>query len=147
MGKSIRVWGDPWLPSPYSFRVESPNPFLEHSLKVYYLIDEMGCGRSVFTYLFHPRDAEFILNIPLVPFLLENVVMWNYSKDGRFIIKTTYAFGMDCRSRHNGEQPQLSNGEDGILKPLWQSPVLPKVMHFMHWISSLSLPTRVNLVK
>lgn len=57
---------------------------------------------------------KIILNIPLVPSLPENVVVWHYSIDRRFAVETAYALGMDRRSRHIGEQPQLSNGAKGV---------------------------------
>lgn len=39
-GSLVRIWGDPWLPAPYSFRVTTPNSFLEHSIVASDLIDE-----------------------------------------------------------------------------------------------------------
>ncbi|KAI5647853.1 hypothetical protein M9H77_33858 [Catharanthus roseus] len=44
--ESIKVCGDLWLPALYFFRVTSPNPFLDYSLKVCNLIDEMGIRRK-----------------------------------------------------------------------------------------------------
>lgn len=100
------------------------------------------------SYLFvSPRNAENILNIPLVPSLPEDVVVWHYSTNGRFSVKTAYALGMECRNRHMGKKPQSSKGVDGVWKLLWHSLVPPKVKHFRYRVCSLSLPTRVNLIK
>jgi hypothetical protein len=38
-GKDIRIWGDPWLPTPTSFSVHSSRRFMPANTKVAALID------------------------------------------------------------------------------------------------------------
>lgn len=87
-------------------------PLLEYLMLVRDLIDEVGISKKeAVKYLFNPRDMEIILNIPLVPSLLDDILVWHYTKDGYFYVKSTYyQLGMNHMDRKEGGRgrPQSS---------------------------------------
>lgn len=91
-GESVQMWKDRWLPTPDSFKVVSPRiPHADADL-VANLIDrerkswETAKVQSTFL----PHEAEVILGIPLSPQLPENSIIWTWSSNGRFIMKSAY---------------------------------------------------------
>lgn len=53
-------------------------------------------NEGIIRYRFNDRHADIILNIPLVPSLLEDLVVCHYFKDGQFSVKSAYHSGMAC---------------------------------------------------
>jgi hypothetical protein len=70
-GRSIKVWGDRWVPVPSTCRIQSPcNNLPEHAL-VADLIDNdiKGWKTKLINETFNEDEAKVILNIPLSPLL------------------------------------------------------------------------------
>lgn len=90
-----------WLSPPYYFRVSSANPFFEHSMLVKDLVDDHQSKwkKGVLAYLFNLCDRGIILNIPLVPSLPKDQLVWHYSCHGDFSVKTAYHFDIECMER------------------------------------------------
>ncbi|KAL0338469.1 UNVERIFIED_CONTAM: putative mitochondrial protein [Sesamum angustifolium] len=65
---SIRVWNDPWLPRPISFKPITPPPPSSMNLRVLDFIDSSlgDSDRAKIDEMFWPEDKEVILGIPLV---------------------------------------------------------------------------------
>ncbi|KAK4401396.1 hypothetical protein Sango_0880300 [Sesamum angolense] len=106
-GEKIKVWTDPWLPRPVSFRpITPPNERFEF-LRVSDLINqETGDWNStVIQDIFLPLDCEVILGIPLGRTVCEDLLIWHYSTNGLFSVRSAYhlACSMEespCSSRN-----------------------------------------------
>ncbi|KAL0364053.1 UNVERIFIED_CONTAM: hypothetical protein Sangu_0502900 [Sesamum angustifolium] len=91
-GEKIKVWTDPWLPRPVSFRpITPPNERFEF-LRVSDLINqETGDWNStVIQDIFLPLDCEVILGIPLGRTVCEDLLIWHYSTNGLFSVRSAY---------------------------------------------------------
>ncbi|KAL0409023.1 UNVERIFIED_CONTAM: putative mitochondrial protein [Sesamum radiatum] len=66
-GCQIRVWKDPWLPRPFTFRPITPVSATSPELRVADLLDSSTSAWNVSRVreLFWPLDSELILSIPL----------------------------------------------------------------------------------
>ncbi|XP_042984282.1 uncharacterized protein LOC122313374 [Carya illinoinensis] len=81
-GKSIKIWGDKWIPRFSSFKVQSPLKILEPEAKVEKLIEE-GCGRwkaDLIKEIFTEEEADLILNTPISQTNLDDKQIWAPSK-------------------------------------------------------------------
>lgn len=67
---------------------------------------EGGCSPT----FINSRDTEIVLQLSLVMSLPEVVVVWHYSKDGQFIVKSAYHIGMDCASQKDGGAKSSEEG-------------------------------------
>lgn len=68
------------------------------------LIDEQG-GRwkeEAIRHIFNARDSEAILNIFIVPSLPMDHMVWHYTSNGRFMVRSCYHLGMDFLKRSRG---------------------------------------------
>jgi hypothetical protein len=70
-GKSIKIWEDCWLPTPTTFKIQSPQKHLPINTCVFDLIDQTTRRWNVafITEEFKQEEAEVIMNIPLSPLL------------------------------------------------------------------------------
>ncbi|KAL0458901.1 UNVERIFIED_CONTAM: hypothetical protein Slati_0517300 [Sesamum latifolium] len=65
-GTKIRVWEDPWLPRPFTFRPITPSPVNLREMRVVELLGSStgDWNLSRVRELFWPLDSELILSIP-----------------------------------------------------------------------------------
>jgi hypothetical protein len=91
-GKSIRIWGDRWLPVPSTYTIQTPPHILEHDSQVSSLIDndtnwwDIQLIRDVF----NEEDAALICNIPISPQRQEDKLVWVGTRNGEFTVRSTY---------------------------------------------------------
>ncbi|KAK4400326.1 hypothetical protein Sango_1138700 [Sesamum angolense] len=89
---SVSAWQDPWLPRAPSFRAITHLLQGESSLLVYALITETNREWNVvvITNLFWPEGQDLILQIPLSSITRLDWLLWHYSKNGLFSIRSAY---------------------------------------------------------
>jgi hypothetical protein len=77
-GRSVKIWGDKWLPRTKSSMVYSPRISNLQNMKVDELIDreEKQWRSSLINTLFIPKEAQTILSIPLSPFFPQDRLIW-----------------------------------------------------------------------
>lgn len=83
-GRKVEVWKDPWLLTPYDFKVISRNPFLAHSIMESDLIGPQTrtWKLNLLENLLMERDNEKMLKIPLYLVAVEDTLIWNYKNSG-----------------------------------------------------------------
>ena len=86
------MWKGRWLPQPITFKVASPNLFFCEDLPVVELIDKpKGRWRKeLLEALFLPGDVELIMQIPLSESWPNDDLVWHYSLNGQFLVKSAY---------------------------------------------------------
>lgn len=92
-GYSTNIWTSPWIPGDANFKVYTPRPLnLFYPMKVADLIDSStGSWNEQFIEdTFWPIDRERILSIPVGSIQSDDRIVWHFSKDGRFSVKTAY---------------------------------------------------------
>lgn len=141
-GEDVRIWGQPWIADDNNFFVRSPAlEGLEDAVVADLLIPETrSWNRVLIEGVFSQEDAMRILRTPISPSAIEDKIMWHFSVDGKYTVKTAYKLAaMITRNR------ELE--EDGNWRVLWNLNIPPKVKDCMWRACRNCLPNRVNLFK
>ncbi|KAM1852865.1 hypothetical protein ACFX14_008903 [Malus domestica] len=115
-GSSIRVKIDPWLPRPHTFRVNSNHPDMPVMVKD--LIDPVTGSWMVELVkgCFEEEESNIILGIPTRLEGCDDRIIWHYTSNGDYTVRTGYGIAMDMQE--NGEL-----GRKGTGGPPWRSGV------------------------
>jgi hypothetical protein len=147
-GKSIKIWGDRWLPTPITHSVQSPPKIIGPESMVNVLIDQnRGCWKQeLLVEIFTSEEARVIENIPLSPCLSKDIQFWKASRNGIFTVRSAYHLGKELI---DSSSAQSSRGgvEKGFWKDLWALCVSNQVKMFTWRACHNILPTRSNLSK
>uniref|UniRef100_A0A803Q3X2 Reverse transcriptase n=1 Tax=Cannabis sativa TaxID=3483 RepID=A0A803Q3X2_CANSA len=143
-GENVRVLEDPWLPRPVTFKIYD-KPLLPANMVVADM--KLGDGRwdeSFINAVFNHEDAKLILSVPSMGWELEDKIMWHYSKNGEYTVKSGYKMASSLVD----EQYQ-SNDKVLVdwLKALWRFKIPPKIKHFVWKLAYNWIPTNVTLAK
>ncbi|KAL0346378.1 UNVERIFIED_CONTAM: putative mitochondrial protein, partial [Sesamum calycinum] len=143
----IRVWHDPWLSRPRSFRPITPLPPDLASIRVSDLIDLVSKDWWVerVQQLFWPCDSTAILATPLNRVGETDLLVWHYSKDGSFSVRSAYHLALSLED--NPSSSSLAEGEVSWWRKVWQARVPNKVKVFVWRACVNALPTEMNLKK
>lgn len=85
-----------------------------------------------------------ISNICLSPLVSEDRLVWRYTNDGTFYVKSAYHLQLELYGR-NPCSSSLGNNEERCWMNIWQSNTLPVVKTFMWKAFYNILPTKQNL--
>lgn len=87
-----RIWADRWIPIPNSFMVASPRPQnWEGEMVESFLVRKSGgWDINAVRNNFLPYEAEVILGIPISPSLPEDKLIWAWSKNSDFSVRSAY---------------------------------------------------------
>jgi hypothetical protein len=77
-GRSIKIWGDRWLPTPTMYTVQLTLRMLPQNSTISCLVDpaSKGWNLGLINDLFFEEEAKAISNIPLSPTLLQDRLVW-----------------------------------------------------------------------
>jgi hypothetical protein len=91
-GSSIKIWQDHWIPTPSTFKVQSPVRFLAHDAPVSALIDgDTRCWNfALIQNIFIKEEADLICSIPICPGRLCDILAWVGTKNRMFTVKSAY---------------------------------------------------------
>ncbi|CAL8094550.1 unnamed protein product [Prunus armeniaca] len=148
-GKSVHVTRDPWLPMPYHFMVRTPSPLLPE--KVSDLIDPVLRQWDVHTVcrLFN-EEADSILAMALSRFGCSDRLMWHFTKDGLYTVKSGYRVAVELDSngllgRRGDGGTSVDRGGRRLWKSIWELNVAGKIRHFIWRCCRNYLAVRCNL--
>lgn len=124
-GQHTKIWGDKWLPVPFSYCVESPIKTLHRDSRVSKLIDRVlgGWNLSLVNQMFNPEEVAIVSSIPLSKLGAIDKVTWRPFKDGKFSVKFAYHLEMQ-RVRSTLGESSACRTEDPNWKDLWKLEVL-----------------------
>ncbi|KAL0327910.1 UNVERIFIED_CONTAM: putative mitochondrial protein [Sesamum calycinum] len=125
-GTQIRIWADPWLPRPRSFRPITPVPSSLTEVRVADLIDHTYNDWNL-------RLARQIL------------LIWHYSRSGIFLVRSAYHLACSLELRPSSSSSRVL--EQSRWRRVWQAKIPNKVKVFA-WRACLNaLPTGDNLAR
>ncbi|VVA39976.1 PREDICTED: reverse mRNAase [Prunus dulcis] len=134
-GNSVHVTRDPWLPIPYHFKVRTPSPLLPE--KVSNLIDPVLRQWDVQTvcHVFNKKEADSIVFMALSRFGCPNHLMWHFTKNGLFTVKSGYRVAVELDSngllgRRGGGGTSVDKGGRRLWKSIWGLNIARKIHHF-----------------
>uniref|UniRef100_A0A803Q944 RRM domain-containing protein n=1 Tax=Cannabis sativa TaxID=3483 RepID=A0A803Q944_CANSA len=141
-GNNVRVLEDPWLPRPMSFKIYD-TPFLPSQLYLTNLKRADDTWDLAFIRaIFNGDDAELILGIPTNDASINDKIMWHYSRNGEYSVRSGY-FLASVRLEIEAQSNNRRMTE--WWKCMWKRKILPKVNHFVWKISHSWIPTKVAL--
>ncbi|KAL0403885.1 UNVERIFIED_CONTAM: putative mitochondrial protein [Sesamum radiatum] len=146
-GTQIRAWVDPWIQRPRSFRPISLLPPDLANACVSDLIDSVSNDWKVelVNQIFWPCDSALILAIPLSRLGDPDLLIWHYSRDGSFSVRSAYHLATSLE-----EEPCSSSRtelESSWWRKVWQAQIPNKVKVFVWRACVNTLPTGANLGK
>lgn len=98
VGKGVKVFKDPWLPRPTSFRPVTTPCCDALELRVADLMMFSGWDLTRIADIFLPLDRELIRSIPLSDLPRpDHVLVWHFSSNGSYSVKSGYHFEMKDR--------------------------------------------------
>ena len=150
-GKRVHIWEDRRILTPDSFKVvSSRSPSSERAMVSSLIdIDRRSWDVAKVNNTFLPFEAQVILGIPISPRLLEDFLIWGWTPNGRFSIKSAYRVAQRCvqQSKCQAERGESSDGSrlKALWKLIWNLDCSNKVRHFMWRASKNILPTKWRL--
>ena len=98
--------------------------------------------------MFHPFDADAILQVPLSRRVVQDVVVWFGSKKGNYAVKSGYYVAKQLRMEESNLGESSRQGMNGAFwSRIWQANV-PNKIKKISWRACLNiLPTQANLAR
>nr|DAD25053.1 TPA_asm: hypothetical protein HUJ06_026517 [Nelumbo nucifera] len=142
-GQYIRVWDDSWLKEMGNFKVDSPKVEGLEDIVVsdLWIPGHKEWDVEMIHELFGPRDASAILNIPLSYSSQEDQLIWHFSPNGVYSVKSGYRVARDLNTTIS--QAVISGGWD----KLWKLSIPPKVKSFVWRVCRECLPYKDQLAR
>lgn len=133
-GRTVRVWGVPWLPDRNNPYVSTPQPSYLNNPQVSSLLypGSYNWDLDLLRDLFCKRDVEQIMSIPIPSLGVDDSLFWKCEEKGVYTVRSGYRLvsGGDMRER----------GVDWA--SLWVLNIPPKVKCFFWTLCTLRLPTK-----
>ncbi|KAL0404334.1 UNVERIFIED_CONTAM: hypothetical protein Sradi_2074200 [Sesamum radiatum] len=145
-GHDVDIWKDPWILCPTSFRVISPIPLHSRASLVSDLIlaETREWDVDAVSNLFWPEDRDLILQIPLSQFCTPDLLVWHYSSNGLYSVRSAYYLALSLSSPAGvSAQPDWRR----TWCVVWQSQIPNKTKVFLWRAIRSLLPTASNLRK
>jgi hypothetical protein len=147
-GCNIKVWGDRWLPTPQTYKVQSPPRINDSQSMVASLINRTSknWNEELLKEVFIEEEAKVIANIPLSPLLPEDRLIWRGTVSGIFTVRSAYHLGKEEHERRAAQCSQVNTRQD-VWKTLWAMELPNDVKMFVWRACQNILPTRMNLYR
>ncbi|KAK1568237.1 hypothetical protein Q3G72_022047 [Acer saccharum] len=141
-GRSIRVFHDPWLPRPSTFRPISSDPGFDLRVSDLIARNHMDWDHSKLNQFLLPIDRSIVTSIPISTSGGQDFLSWHYDKAGRYSVKSGYRLAILETIRESSSNVSLTKK---WWNTLWRLNIPPKVRVFM-WRACLNaLPSLTNL--
>jgi ribonuclease HI len=147
-GNQIRIWRDPWIPRPHTFRPVSKQRSCRLR-RVSELLNGQGeWNMHLLHRYFKLADVEAISQMKPPSVQHEDVLSWAHTHTGVFTVKSAYWLAMEETNRPiRGATSGAPDGQRAIWKSLWGCPA-PRKVHIFAWrLATNSLATWENKMK
>lgn len=142
--------GSPWLASTSSFKPMTPKPVNCNLTWVTELmiVETKSWNSALILSIFHPSDAVNILQAPISSTGQKDLLVWNFTGNGRYSVHSDYKRLVVQRISHS-PLPGSSSGQataKKMWKRLWNLNIKGKVKHFLWRAFHKILPTCCRLM-
>ena len=150
-GECVWIWKDRWIPFLDSFKVTGLVGAHSGLEKVSSLLDVdrwgWDVGKVKNTFLLH--EVELFLSIPISARLLEDSLIWAWTPNGRFTIKSAHKVAQKVlkEEERRGEEGGNSDntGMRGIWRIVWRLSCPNKIKHLLWRACKNIIPTKLRL--
>jgi len=145
-GTKINIWGDRWIFSPHLNSIQSPIRILNKDAKVSEIIDQNSRWWNIplIEQIFPAETAEKICSLAISPGTVQDRLIWAYTANGIFTVRSAYHLELDRKARYQGGS-SLGPHQSPMWKIIWKLRV-PRVTHLFLWRACNNiLPTKENL--
>uniref|UniRef100_A0A2C9VMD5 Reverse transcriptase zinc-binding domain-containing protein n=1 Tax=Manihot esculenta TaxID=3983 RepID=A0A2C9VMD5_MANES len=124
-GETIRIWKDSWLPQQNGFWVWSIAGNFDNNAIVCELFHEnrLEWNMDLIRSTFLPFEVEQVLQLPLSGKHEHDVIMWTWSKQGRFTVRLAYHF---IFSSNQVDTASMSSPQQSFNPKVWKLNIPPK---------------------
>lgn len=124
-GEKVDIWTNRWLSTPDSFKPVSPRIPLEKEKVSCFLDSETwSWNADKVRHSFLPHEAKVILGISISPRLLEDSLIWAWTNNGRFSVKSAYKVAQKWLKNQNikvdGGGTSDNSWMQTLLKLIWK---------------------------
>ncbi|EPS60183.1 hypothetical protein M569_14621, partial [Genlisea aurea] len=146
-GTQIHIWEDPWLPCGPSFKPLFRNPLHSEAFLVadLFILGQRRWNQPLIRRMFHPIDANLILQLPLAHHHADDLLIWNYTKNGRYSTASGYHLLRNAQDMWNSRESTSSTGSTKFWTTLWNFSAPPKVLFFIWRLCSNIIPLKTEL--
>jgi ribonuclease HI len=118
-GDSINIWNDPWIPSSRNRRILSPRGQSIYT-KVCELISPISgqWDEEILRSILNPVDVGRVLQIPLNNQGFHDFIAWNFTKNGRFTVRSAYH--LQWKHQFGPSAGQLALPGQAVTNPVWK---------------------------
>ena len=89
-GMNIDIYKDMWLPKPSTFKIYDPPPILGKFKVAMLHLENGNWNIALIEHLFYVDDATYIISLHVGSFDHTDVLIWHYTKDGEYMVKSGY---------------------------------------------------------
>ncbi|XP_024316232.1 uncharacterized protein LOC112271427 [Brachypodium distachyon] len=149
VGRTIKIWEDPWIPRDSTRKPITPRGNSNYPSLVSDLIAPL-CGvwdEHLIRHVFWEEDADLILKIP-IHLAFSDVVAWHPDPKWLFSVKSAYhltAANEEKESTNGGGGSASELGGQILWNKLWNSCVPNKTKHFLWRLAHNTIAVRMNL--
>jgi ribonuclease HI len=145
-GRTIKIWGDKWIPRQSTFAIQSPCRLLAPEAKVEELINrETGEWNVPLIHdIFHGEEADLICNIPLSKLGPPDRLIWRPTTTGCFTVCSAYFMEKERQEKLKGEGSSKTDTQL-LWKYLWRLEIPNAAKVFCWRACNNILPTKDNL--
>ena len=146
-GKNILIWQHCWLPTAGGGCVLTPqrDPSLQMVSNLF-LPGSRRWNEELIDLNFYHWEAKVIKAIPMSQFVNLDTLLWPFSSDGVYSVRSVYRLLMELNRQHLPSPSSLELGK-GLWKSIWRLGVPQKIKHFLWKAVREALPTKINLCK
>lgn len=143
-GTTARICRDGWIPGNVVSHFFPATLFAIYLLKLYSLFvrGTRYWNLQLLQHLFNAADVKVICNILLPAELKFDALIWNFSGNGIYTIKSDY----DTFIRNIQQASGWTAGWRSLWTNIWEAKGLNKHQNFLWRVANNSLPTRLNLM-
>jgi hypothetical protein len=145
-GKSVKIWGDKWIGSTYTGKIQAPVRILGENDKVSALIDDttQWWNYELIQAIFPEEEAKRIYSTVLSPLGKPDQIVWAGTKNGIFTVRSAYHLAKELSLVEIGEC-SIAGQKERMWQIIWKLKC-PRVIHLFLWKACNNiLPTKGNL--
>jgi hypothetical protein len=149
-GQHIKIWEENWLPTQNGFKIFTPQNSNNPISKVSDIIafqPSKNWNSEIIDQVFLPFERDQIHQIPLIKEQDEDQLMWPYTKEGSYTVKSGYHIIKTWQDNANSAPTSTNTLDTKFWKTLWSLSTIPRHKVLFWRIIQQAIPVKTALNK